>query len=266
MYPHRCFIDWRNFEPPWQICDRGPITHLLGNGSVFGRNPLPFRHNGFLLNGDPAHWLRRNAAKEAPPALPPMVMGVASGFTAGGSRAGFAETYVSPIKEEARIERAAEADHRGTSSDGYTPDIYGLCQARFAPSIKDIRRIPTKNRPNPPHKSFPRHGSARAPEIQKAMGLPGGLGPAGAPNMTLRGRGAAENGAGRLPPRRTAPQHTDTPSRRLISRRQDARAGDVAARNVHSGHRRRGSFGSVPRRGGAVRASPPPTDARFGGA
>ena len=61
---------------------------------------------------------------------------------------------------------------------------------------------------------------------------------------------------------RIQPRNHFTPRWCLISRRREASSGEVAARNGRLRRRRIGSFGIVPRRGGADRTSPPPPQER----
>ena len=117
-----------------------------------------------------------------------------------------------------------------------------------APFIPDIRSMPIKNRQNLtriPPKSYRIRGPDGESEIQKAIRFTGPRG-SGAPRLRRRlGAVPRNNGAVRLPTRRTPPQHHFTPGNRLIRRlptrfpivaperalprRQNARFGGVAA-------------------------------------
>ena len=155
----------------------------------------------------------------------------------------------------------ARAPH-GTAAGGYTADIYRIWQAWFAPSIPDITRIPTKNRPNgpPPPKSYRRHIPVGAPGIQMAMDYSDGLGP----------RRPEYDAAWAMRRETMAPGgfHTGELRRNVLLRPVGALSVD-ANRRVLAKWRRCARFGGAPRlsaaappdrafirRGGAGRAAP----------
>ena len=75
-----------------------------------------------------------------------------------------------------RRRRGPSRATQGSASSGYTSDIYGFWQARFAPAIPDIMGIQTKNRPNLPHKVLPAPQPGRGARDTEGDVFPGGLG------------------------------------------------------------------------------------------
>ena len=132
-----------------------------------------------------------------------------TGLTFWGRREGFAEQNDSPTQAQKPLPSAPPAILAADIN------LYGIRRALFPPTILDVRRITHRNFPSSLLKSRRRQANrgARYTEGDAIRRLPR----AGAPR---RGFGIGGWQAGGPPP-----QHSVTPSKRLIGRRQDARFG-----------------------------------------